>query len=425
MTPSESMTTGAFPFKQGGLEFHVPRRQRTWLWIVLVLGTAYLVINTLALPFRVVADGSEYLQMAQNLLSRHSFTYDGVNPVVGKPPGFPFLIAVYLKCFGSIQGFEFFLLLFMLGSFLLLTAAARQLLGPQWAVGHLALLVSIVPLSHLAGNLWSEPPFLFLNSIGMLALINATESGNRWNWVIAGSAFGLATYFRSITLFWPFAIVLLAGVFCRNCWRRFLPVLMVHMILVAPWIYRNWSQFKSVVPMVANWAPLYYLTEGEMWKIYFYEGSGVVRSLPEHDAILGGEFQFNWNPNERFKAMAMQNIARQPLGYVGRCVRQSLFAWTYLPGTKQMYRESPTVFFLGRIIMLVFYALAVLGFLSMWKTEKAIAVILVGYALYTAVVLFPVCTESRYLVSAYMWLLPLPFAGARLLIGRLHSRAGQ
>lgn len=420
-----SLTNDASAVQRGGLVLHAPKRQWGLLWIVLFLGAAYLLTNALALPFRVIADGSEYLQMAQHLLSQHSFTYDGVNPVVGKPPGFPFLIAVYLKCFGSLHGFQFVLLLLMLGCFLLLAAATGRLLGLKWAVGLLGFLVAMFPLNYLVGNLLSEPAFLFLSSIGMLALINATESENRWNLVIAGSAFGLATYFRTITLFWPFALVLLAGVFCRDRWRRFLPVLMIHLILVAPWIYRNWSQFKSVVPMVANWAPLYYLTEGELWKTYFYEGSAVVRDLPEHKAILGGEFEFNWKPGERFKAKALQNIAREPLGYLGRCVRQSLFAWTYLPGTKQMYGESPSVFLLGRFAMFVFYSLGVLGLLSLWKTRKEIVVILVGYTLYTAVVLFPVCTESRYLIPAYMWLLPLPFAGVRLLIGKWHRGTGR
>jgi len=393
------------------------------LWIVLLLGAAYLIIGMLTLPFQVIADGSEYLHMAQNLLGQHSFTYDGTNPVVGKPPGFPFLIAIYLKCFGSIQGFRFVLLLLLLGSFLVLMASAKRLVGSKWAIGLLAFLVSMFPLRYLVENLWSEPAFLFLSSIGMFALVKTSESRNRVAPIIAGVAFGAATYFRPITLFWPLAIVLLAGLFCRNCWRQFLPVLVMHLILVAPWIYRNWSEFRTFVPMVANWAPLYYLTEGEMWKVYFYEGSGVVREMPEHLAILDGEFQFNWNPNKRFKEMALRNIAQHPFEYFGRCVRQSLFAWTYLPGTKQLYRENPGVFLMGRIVMLSFCALTFAGLLVLWRTRRQIVIFLVGYALYTGVMLFPVCTESRYLVPAYMWLLPLTFAGVIFLGEQIRARA--
>ena len=405
-----------------GLRLHPIRMLPAGWWIVLALGAAYFTVTSLALPFRIVADGSEYLVMAQNLLTRHSFTYDGVNPVVGKTPGFPFLIALYLKFVGSIHGFRSILLLLMLGFFVFLMAFAKRIVGSNWGIGLFAFLVSLFPLSYLLENLLSEPAFLFLSAAGMIALLKTGETRDRLPPVVAGVAFAAATYFRPITLFWPVGVILLAVLFCRNIWRRFIPVLVVHLILIAPWIYRNWSEFKSVVPMVANWAPLYYMTEGEMWKVYFYEGSGVVRDMPEHLAILEGEFQFNWNPSKRFKDMALENIAENPSEYLKRCVRQSLFAWTYLPGTKDYYRSRSAIFLVGRGVMLLFYALTFFGAVTIWRKDRLVVILLVGYALYTGAMLFPVCTESRYLVPAYLWLLPLTLAGVIMLGKKLRDR---
>ena len=63
---------------------------------IAILFVVHMAIGLLGWNLAVSADGAEYLRFAQNILSKGFFTFDGVNPVVGKPPGFSFLIAVYL-----------------------------------------------------------------------------------------------------------------------------------------------------------------------------------------------------------------------------------------------------------------------------------------------------------------------------------------
>jgi hypothetical protein len=398
------------------------RRLPRYRWLALSIGLVYLIVGGLFVHLTVTADGSEYLQMGRNLLEHHSFSYDGVNPVVGKPPGLPFLVAVYLALFGDIHGFQFVLLLLMLGSFLILSSSSRRLLGDGWATVLLLFLVCLFPLNYLVENVLSEPGFLFLSSIGIYLLLRGIDGKHHWSAVAAGGAFAAATYFRPITLFWPLVLILFACLFFREQLRRLLVVLVVH-IIVTPWMVRNWLEFKAVVPMVTNWAPLYYMTDEEVWRINFFQGSVYTRDMEWHREILDGQFQFNWKPGQRFKELAISNIKSHPGEYLSRCFRQALFVWTYLPGTKPWHQTQPMLFWIGRAAMAAFYWLTVMGAAALWKTRRKTVVILLGFALYTAVLVFPVSTESRYLVPAYLWLLPLTFNGISRVALKIRGRS--
>jgi hypothetical protein len=187
------------------------------------------------------------------------------------------------------------------------------------------------------------------------------------------------------------------------------------MVVVAPWIIRNAVQFGRIVPMVANWGPLYYATDEELWRTYFFDGSGIIRQSEAYAQITRGEFQFNWGPNVRFRAMALANIRSDPAGYLGRCGRQLLFAWTYVPGTKAARTTAPWLFIAGRAIMLLFWIVSGVGAWTALRDRRPASRVLVGYVVYTALILFPVTTESRYLIPAYLALLPLTATGVRRL----------
>lgn len=227
---------------------------------------------------------------------------------------------------------------------------------------------------------------------------------------------------RPITLFLPFFILAFA-LALRSRWRRYAIVLAAaHVLVVAPWIVRNAVLFDRAIPMVANWGPLYYITDEALWKIYFYKGTQVIRASEEYREMTLDEFQFNWRPAERFRRAALDNIIADPGGYLRRCVRQAIFAWTYLPGTKGLHSTAPGWFWFGRGLMILFYTSVVLGIRTLWNSNKTEISMVVGHSVYTAAVLFPVCTESRYLLPAYMLLLPLAVVGLHRAVRLLRFR---
>jgi hypothetical protein len=393
-------------------------KRRSWWLVVLSLFVVYVAIGHLGWDFTIDADGAEYLKMAHNLLDHGTYTFDGVNAVVGKPPGLSFLAAAYIYVAGSIEGFQWLQLVFMFAAFLFLALATERILGTIPALGLLMLLVFLWPLHLFTSRLLSEPVFFALSSAGLFFLGRSLESRHVVGPIACGAAFGLAAYMRPTNLFLPLMAVLIIVLVCRHRLRAVLLLLTVHVLVVAPWMVRNWTEFGRFVPMVANWGPLYYITDSDQYDVYFYQGSGIIRSSASYQTITGGEFQFNWRPNERFRSAALDNIREDVTGYLGRCCKQLLFVWSYLPGTKGMYTAAPGWFNLGRAVMLLFLAVIGAGAVWLYRRHRTGVLLCLGYAVYTAIIHFPVCTESRYLIHAYLWLLPLAFAGIMWLAAR-------
>lgn len=392
-------------------------KNRTGILLVLVVSllAIHLVAGLATRNFVVRTDGSEYYIMAQHLLDSGHFTYDGQHPVVGKPPGFPAFIAGYLSLVGSLSGFAFVQLLMLFGAYLFTGAIAARFVGRSWALAVLGFLVCVDPLRDLAFNLHTEPLFLLLTMSGLWLILRTHDTGGWQRAILAGAIFGLSSYVRPINLFWPLLLFCAVWIVDRRRRPLALWILAAHMVVVTPWIVRNAVQFGRMVPMVANWGPLYYATDEELWQIYFFDGSGVIRQSEDYQEITRGEFQFNWGPNVRFREMGLANIRSDPAGYLRRCSRQLLFAWTYVPGTKALRLTAPRLFFTGRVIMLLFWIVSGVGAWTVLRSQRPASRVLIGYAVYTALILFPVTTESRYLIPAYLAVLPLTFMGLQRL----------
>jgi len=393
--------------------------------MILALFLVHMIIGLLGWDFVITADGKEYLRLAQNILDQGSFTYDGVNLVVGKPPGFSFLIAAYLWLVGSLKGFHWLQLIFMYLAFVFIAGTMARWKGWAWGLAGLTVMVAAWPLHLLTSNLYAEAPFLALTSAGLYLVVRHAQSGRLWGNVLAGVLFGLSTYFRPVNLFWPFAIILFSLIWNRRYVRTTIIICAVHVLMVSPWLARNWYQFGRPVPMVANWGPLYFMTDADIWKQHFFEGSGVIRASDRYHQMLGGEFQFNWRPNVVFRRAALDNIREDPAGYVGRCIWQSAFAWTFVPGTKEAHKNAPILFNAGRVAMFGYYLLTILGAAGLMRARRPMAGLPALYAVYTALILVPVCTESRYLIPPYLWLLPYTLAGTGAVWHFIRDRQGK
>ncbi|MEW5701506.1 MAG: hypothetical protein AB1792_04675 [Candidatus Zixiibacteriota bacterium] len=398
------------------------KQRRLRILAVLLLLIIHLVLGAVRWDFIITFDGSEYLQMARNLLSTGSFTYDGTNPVVGKPPGFPFLLACYLRVVGSPTGFQHLQMLFLFATFLLVAAMASRVVGAGWALALLAVLVIGNPMPLLVYNLMSEPLFYLLTAVGISATCRLWES-RRTRWaLIAGLAYGLSAYVRASNLFWPLALLLMIVVAFRRFLRPTAMILVIHVVVVTPWLVRNAVLFHRFVPMVSNWGLLYYMSDAELYGILHLGGVADVMATATYKSIVRDECQFNWDPSERFRQAAMARIRSDLGGYLRRCLHQAGFAWAFIPGTRGAARDAPVLFQIGRLVMLTFYAMIIVGVFTLRRGSLFLPALLIGYAVYSAAVLFPVRTESRYLILPYMFLLPTALVGIRRVLvsrGRL------
>jgi len=308
----------------------------TGLAIIIGLLAIHLVIGTGCYRFAVVADGAEYLRMAENLLQSGQFTLDGENPIVGKPPGFPVLLACWLRLAGTIQGFQVLQLFLLFVAYSMIALTGKELGGPAAGLLTLGVLCLLWPLDDLAAQPISEPAFLAFAAAGIWASIRALTRDARLMAVIAGAALAAATYMRPITLLFPIFLAIAVLVSRRGGRRAVVTLAVIHTLLVLPWIARNYMVCGKLVPMVANWGPAFFLTSEESWQTYYFEGSGKSRESEEFLALTGSESEFNCGPAERIRQEALKRIAEAPGAYLWRGVRQTVYAWSYLPG----YRSS-------------------------------------------------------------------------------------
>jgi hypothetical protein len=379
--------------------------------IALVLLTVHLAIGLGTGDFAISKDGPEYIRMAENMLAGNGFSYDGVHPVVGKTPGLSGVVAGYLWAFGTITGFHFLQLVLLFASYFAIARLAGLAFGGTAGVLTLTILVAVEPLRGLAENVMTEPLFLALFGFGLLVVYLSFRVRSNALAVVAGVLFGLATYVRPIGLFWPMGVLVLIWAMDRRFVRMALVVTAAHSIVVGPWIVRNVIQFDRLIPMVANWGPLYGMTEETLWKSFYSAGWESVFADTKFRELIGSEFPYNWAPQERLRTATLSRISSDRSGWILRCMSQSAQSWTYLPSTREWYENRPTIFWIGRVIMIVFYLVCLLGALFHAKRDSLVVAILGGHMIYSAVMLFPVTTEGRYLVPVYVYLIPLFVAG--------------
>lgn len=389
-----------------------------------ILFVIHVAVGLSVDQFTITGDGPEYLRMAENLLGGNGFSYDGVNPVVGKPPGFSLLVAAYLSLFGTLTGFHLFQLLLLFLGYFSIASVARKSFGHIAGLLVLTFLVAVDPIRDLAANLMSEPLFLALFGSGMFALYLSLKKNSIFHGIAAGVLFGLATYVRPISLFWPVMAAPILWLVNRRHAHIILAIVTAHLLIVGPWIVRNFVQFDRVVPVVANWGPMYGMTDNEIWTTHATEGWVGGFQNEKFVSLIGSDFPYNWAPQERLREATLSGIRADVTGWISRCVRQSFRAWTYVPGTKSWEWLRPTLYWLGRGVMLVFFLACALGYLFYMKRDPDLTTILVGQALYSGLLLFPVTVESRYLIPVYACLMPLAAIGALNFIKRFMMNSG-
>ncbi len=378
----------------------------------------HLLAGYLWSDFEVSADGAEYLRMAENMLAGRGFSFDGVNPVIGKPPGFPALLAAYLWIAGSLSGFHTFQLITLFLGYLAIAFITRQALGNRVALVVFVALVALEPIRQLAANSQTEPSYIALCAWGMLFLIDGLTK-RRWKpAAIAGILFGLATYIRPVSLFLPLILVVVVFLLARKETRIALVVLLSHILVESPWLVRGYVTTGKLIPMASNWGPAAMMLDDVSWARFSTTGTkDVYQNSPFREA-MADEFLFNQGPQDKLKDATVAGWKKDPVGVIRRCLIQVGFAWTLCPGTKEWQWKHPAAFWIGRVAMLAFWIVIIIGLTSFWRTNKMLALVTGGQAVSTALVLFPVATESRYLVPVYICLLPAAACGVVYLIKR-------
>jgi 4-amino-4-deoxy-L-arabinose transferase-like glycosyltransferase len=150
-------------------------------------------------------------------------------------------------------------------------------------------------------HFWSETLFMLFLWWGMERLLSAEDQAGLGQSVAAGGLFGLAILTRETVLYFlPFAALWLGLGRRRGARARGATFLLVGLVCVAPWTYRNWVQFHTFIPVS---------TAGGL---NLYQGNAPLTRQEVYDryhAVQGRAEQYEWARREGIRAI----LERQPL----------------------------------------------------------------------------------------------------------------
>lgn len=239
---------------------------RKYLVVIVVVHILLsLIISQLVLPgllddVNMKIGYDEYDELGWNLANGRGFRSDHGELSVVRGPSYPALLATVYALSGGRNYWIVQVLqaLMSAGSLLLVYRIAREIFNEKVAITA-AIIFCVHPLSlWFSARIYLETWFtLFITGIVYLVLLTARRL--RWKRVIAvGVLFGATLYIKTIALFLiPVMILffLISGISWRRTLAVVLTILIISLIIVAPWTARNYIVTEGrLVPVHASMA---------------------------------------------------------------------------------------------------------------------------------------------------------------------------
>lgn len=282
-----------------------------------------------------IGDSREYIALARNLVSSHSFTRDTVPPLrpeIFRTPGYPLLLALPFAVFGPTLVWPLLLqLLLSLVTVLLTRKLAIELGLGSVTSAFAALLVGLSPnLAFLSSKLISEALFMPLLLVCVLLLNHYRLTGRTRDLIGTGVCSGLLILTRPIATFFPLLLALYvlfrvhrsSFIVHRSSFRvhpsSFIPPLVLlasASIVVAPWVIRNGQKTGR-----------YIISTASEHNIYLYDAATVLASeksitIPQARDSMMAEAQARFGPIDttdeatmwqKLSAVARPHFFRRP-----------------------------------------------------------------------------------------------------------------
>jgi 4-amino-4-deoxy-L-arabinose transferase-like glycosyltransferase len=325
-------------------------------------------------------DALFYEIAAGNLAGGHGYTQLFGDPTAHWPPGFPFLVSIGYRVFGTHVKLGLALNVALgAATAMLLYLVAKEAMGR--AAGRVAgVSFAILPAPiFFTGLFLSETTFLFA-LVGFLALVVFLPD-RRWTPVALGVAAGLAALTKGEGALLPvIALAMWWTGTVRGDWLRRTVVLIVAMALtILPWTIRNAIEMDAFIPVATN-------ASTTLWSGHNSEANGgptyappsLLARIPKHlsptqheveEARLLRREAIHWAIRNPPKELGL--IPRKLLA-LGNATSNVFGIWFNAPGDRQLGTSSLLVFdVIGNaldyfLILVTIAALAIIGGRSMW-----------------------------------------------------------
>ena len=225
-------------------------RRWRWLWSVVILATISRVTYWLLVTpnYVTVSDADHYRQIAVNVADGNGFaimfpTFQ-LHQTAFRPPLYPYLLGGLFKMFGSeiVVGRILSLVLGVAAIALAMVLVAR--LANRRAAIVTGLALSFYPPIIANDTMLLTEPLSMLLMMGMLLALVPRR------WAIAAGVCGLLVLTRTSAQF----LIPVVGVWVwwQIGWRRALGFVGIAVVVVSPWVIRNWVVLGSPTLSTAN-----------------------------------------------------------------------------------------------------------------------------------------------------------------------------
>ncbi|MEO0093879.1 MAG: glycosyltransferase family 39 protein [candidate division WOR-3 bacterium] len=229
-------------------------------------------INRALLPF---SDAIRYNRLARNLIENHTYSRDSIppyHPEIFVPPGYPAFIAFFYTILGKnpILIIIIQIILSCLTGFLTFLFA-KKFIDNQKIALFAGILFGLSPnIAFHSTKLISESLFTLLLILALYLLLVSVRKQKESYLLIAGFIMGLATYVRTIAIYFPILIFVILLIWYKKAKVHLAGILgfiIIYLVTLTPWIIRNSIVFKKPI----------FATTGEV-NIFLYNAPTVLAS---------------------------------------------------------------------------------------------------------------------------------------------------
>ena len=379
------------------------------LVLLLCLGTR-LAMNVRTMHNPPYADEVQYDAIAYNIAEGNGFSQGNPpKPTAVRAPITPYFAAAIYRLGGhhpeNVRLAEIFIdtlncaLVFLLGLLLSGTLAIAFSAAAIYAVHPL--------FPYIAGHIYSDQLFTLLFLSALILLLVEEKRHSLWLLGLSAAAMALSMLTRPTSMLFPAVIVgllYLQGLRTGKPWLgRSVIYLAVILLVLSPWIVRNFIVFKAFVPLTTLGGENLYVGAGPApggITVATVNSAGVPREI--HNRIKGLSEP---DVNRILTGEAIKLIRAHPLHWCNLCVQKFFKLWlrVFRPGWAT---PLGVIMALGNASIL---ALAWLGLRRLkWPLANQLAI---ATFVYFSVLHMVMCAELRYSVPAYAYLLPFTAIG--------------
>jgi len=204
-------------------------------------------------------DDVKYLRSAKTLLETGQLTYNYPDqPTVFIMPGIVFLITPFVAIFGmegAIIPIRIFFAVLQTFNIFMTFLIARKLFNSKVAIISIILSLFYLPNVYVTTVILTETPAYTCILLMIYMIMYGTEKSQKRYFVLGGIAWGIAVLFRPTMLAFPLVVFfywLMKKVKFLDMVKFGLCALVPLVILMSPWVIRNYMTFGKFIPLTIS-----------------------------------------------------------------------------------------------------------------------------------------------------------------------------